>query len=91
VCFAGLLGNAWVLPNFEPLEMLPNSVWLTTYDSGHVTATNASDALQTIVSRIEEGRYKVSIDRVFTMDQIVEAHQYMEAGKATGKLVVLTD
>jgi NADPH:quinone reductase len=91
VCYAGILGNAWVLPNFEPFEMLPPGVWLTTYDSGFVTAANAASALQTIVSRVEQDRYKVAIDRVFTMDQIVEAHQYMEAGKATGKLVVVTD
>lgn len=91
VCYAGILGNEWVLPNFEPFEMIPSGVWLTTYDSGHVTAANAGAALQTIVSRIEEGRYKVAIDRVFAMDQIVEAHQYMEAGRATGKLLVVTD
>ena len=90
-CFAGILGNAWVLPEFEPFVMLPNSVWLTTYDSGHVTAANASEALQTIVERIEGGQYRVTIDRVFKMDEIVEAHTYMEAGRASGKLVVVTD
>jgi NADPH:quinone reductase len=89
-CFAGLLGNAWILPEFEPFEMLPSGVWLTTYDSGHVTAANAGTALQTIVQRVESGQYKVTIDRVFKLDEIVEAHHIMDSGKAAGKLVVVT-
>jgi NADPH:quinone reductase-like Zn-dependent oxidoreductase len=90
-CYAGILGNAWVLPDFEPFEMLPHQVWLTTYDSGHVTAESIGTALQTIVERVEAGRYTATIDRIFSMDEIVEAHRIMDSGKAAGKLVVVTE
>ena len=35
------------------------------------------------------GRAAVPVDRVFTLDQIREAHRYLESGAAAGKLVVL--
>jgi len=28
------------------------------------------------------------VDRVFTLDQIAEAHRYMEANQAVGKVVI---
>jgi NADPH:quinone reductase-like Zn-dependent oxidoreductase len=47
--------------------------------------------LQQIVDGVAAGRYRVSLDRVFHFDQIVEAHRYMEENRAKGKLVVLVD
>jgi NADPH:quinone reductase-like Zn-dependent oxidoreductase len=32
----------------------------------------------------------VALDRTFTMDEIADAHRYMESNQATGKLVVVT-
>ena len=37
------------------------------------------------------GEIKVNVDRVFSMDEIVEAHQCMEENRAQGKLVVVLD
>lgn len=48
------------------------------------------DELQKFILLVEKGKISVSIDRLFTMEQIVEAHEYMEENKSKGKLVVLT-
>jgi NADPH:quinone reductase-like Zn-dependent oxidoreductase len=41
-----------------------------------------------IVERLEQGVFAPVIDRVFTLDQIIEAHACMDANRANGKLVV---
>lgn len=89
VCMTGILGNAWVMHEFEPMVAIPSTVKLTHYSSGEVTAATSTEALQRIVDGVEAGRYAVSIDRVFRFDQIVEAHRYMEGNHAKGKLVVV--
>jgi NADPH:quinone reductase-like Zn-dependent oxidoreductase len=42
------------------------------------------------VAAVEAGRYRVNLDRTFEMSEIADAHRYMEANRAAGKLVVLT-
>lgn len=58
------------------------------YDSETITAATSADALQHIVDGVAAGRYRVNVDRVFALDEIVAAHRYMEENRATGKLVV---
>jgi NADPH:quinone reductase-like Zn-dependent oxidoreductase len=41
-----------------------------------------------IKSLIEQGKFKPVIDRTYTMDQIVEAYQYVESGQKTGNVVI---
>ena len=89
VCNTGILGNAWSLPNFEPMSSIPSTVRLTTFLSETVEAANATEALQRSVDGTAAGRYRVSIDRTFRFDEIVEAHRYMEDNRARGKLVLL--
>ena len=91
VCFAGMLGNAWVMHEFEPGAALPSTVKLTTYQTETVTAANSTQALQQIVDGVAAGRYRVSIDRVFRFNEMVQAHRYMQENRAKGKLVVVVD
>ena len=46
--------------------------------------------LQEFLDGVAAGTTTVPIDRVYAFDQIVDAHRAMEAGYATGKLVVTT-
>ncbi len=87
-CNTGILGDAWVMPSFEPLTAIPSTVNLTVYSSHTVTAASAGPELQKIVTMIEEGKYRLNLERVFKLEQIAEAHQRMEANRACGKLVV---
>jgi NADPH2:quinone reductase len=41
-----------------------------------------------ILERLENGVFKPVIAKVFTLDQIVESHQYMESNQQFGKIVV---
>ena len=54
------------------------------------TAPRYGRVLQDIIHAVEDGRYRVNIDRTFGIDEIRDAHRYMEANRAVGKLVVLT-
>ncbi|MCZ6725564.1 MAG: zinc-binding dehydrogenase, partial [Thaumarchaeota archaeon] len=89
ICVAGLLGNEWVLREFSPFE-IPSSVRLTTFKSETITK-DATEALQRAVGLAEAGHYRLNLDRVFRMEEIVEAHQIMDASTAHGKLVIVVD
>jgi NADPH:quinone reductase-like Zn-dependent oxidoreductase len=45
-------------------------------------------AQQWIVERLERGDFAPVIDRVFRLEQIVQAHAWMDANQANGKIVV---
>ncbi|MEL7534815.1 MAG: zinc-binding alcohol dehydrogenase family protein [Bacteroidota bacterium] len=86
VCMTGILGNEWTMEAFSPMGDIPSLGRLTVYMGD---ANNLSkDLLQDFINRVEAGEIKLNIDRVFKLEQIVEAHTYMEANKAKGKLVV---
>jgi NADPH:quinone reductase len=86
VCFTGMLSDAWTIPDFYPIGYLPNGVRLTAY-SGESSDLPA-EAFQRYVDLVADGQLPIRIDRVFAMEEIAEAHQVMEQGRAVGKLVV---
>jgi NADPH:quinone reductase-like Zn-dependent oxidoreductase len=88
VCFTGMLSNQWIVRDFYPIEYIPRGVRLTSY-GGDATDLPAH-VLQEYLDSVEAGHAVVPIDHVYTFDQIVEAHTTMEAGSASGKLVVTT-
>ena len=69
----------------------PTSIRRTTYSSEEVNAANSGGTLQMIVDRVENGRYRLNLDRVFRFNEIDEAHRVMEKSQAQGKLAVLVD
>ncbi len=87
VCMTGILGNEWTMPAFTPMDDIPSTGRLSVYTGD---ATNLSSArLQEFIDAVAQGKVKLSIDQQFRLDQIVEAHQYMEDNRAKGKIVVL--
>jgi NADPH:quinone reductase-like Zn-dependent oxidoreductase len=50
---------------------------------------HSSEDLDLIAKWIAEGCLKVFIDRVFKLDEISEAHKYMETGRTKGKNVIV--
>ncbi|WP_433578222.1 zinc-binding alcohol dehydrogenase family protein [Nocardia brasiliensis] len=86
VCFTGMLSNEWIVENFYPIGYLPQGVRLTAY--GGDASDLPADILQGFLDAVAAGRSTVPVDRVFSLDQIREAHDYLESGAATGKLVV---
>lgn len=88
VCMTGIVGNKWSFDNFAPMEAIPTAVNLTTY------AGEAEDfmrlPLYNLLEQITQGTLKIQIGKTFKLDEIVEAHRFMEENKAGGKIVVLT-
>ena len=87
VCFTGMLSNQWTVQDFYPIEYLPRGVRLTAY-GGDASDLPAS-VLQRFLDDVAAGVARVPIHRTYRLDEIAEAHADMEAGRATGKLVVL--
>lgn len=87
VCFTGMLSDQWTIPDFYPMDYLPNGVRLTAYSGGAEDLTSA--VLQGFLDDVASGSAVVPIGRVYALDEIVEAHADMEAGRLVGKGVVV--
>lgn len=86
-CMTGMLSETWSIPDFAPMEFIPATVHLTIYDSGQIISS--TPVFQDFIRQVEADQVKLNISKVFTLDEIVEAHQYMESGNAAGKIVVV--
>ncbi|MGX9674307.1 zinc-binding alcohol dehydrogenase family protein [Mycobacterium sp. HM-7] len=93
-CLAGWLGGLDPIADFNPLLQMSSGVNLTFFGS-FVFGTEGfplSDVpLQEIADKVRDGRLDAAPTRIFSFDQIQEAHQVMEAAEAGGKMVVVVD
>jgi NADPH:quinone reductase-like Zn-dependent oxidoreductase len=89
VCMTGILGNEWSMSDFTPMGDIPSLGRLTVYMGE--SKNLSKDLLQTFIDEVASDRINLNIDRIFHLDQIVEAHEYMESDQAKGKLVVVTE
>lgn len=87
VCFTGMLSQQWSIPDFYPMDWLPNGVRLTAY-SGEASDLSPG-VLQGFLDDVASGRAVVPFGRAYRLDDIAEAHRDMEAGRIRGKGVVL--
>jgi len=88
VCMTGMVGNKWSFDDFSPMEVIPTTVCLTTYDGG--PEDFMLTPLEELVEQITASTLRVQVGRTFRLDDIVEAHRCMEENRAGGKIVVLT-
>ncbi len=65
-------------------SLTENGVFLSTWGNPDME----SNDLSTLSGLIEAGKIKAVIDRVYPMEQIVEAHRYVEAGHKKGNVVI---
>jgi NADPH:quinone reductase len=86
VCFTGMLSNEWTVPDFYPIDFIPNGVRLTAY--GGEASDLPAAVLQSFLDDVAAGRLEVPIGRVYALDEIAVAHADMEQGNVAGKLVV---
>lgn len=85
VCITGLLGGVWTMDNFDPLEDLPTNSYLTSVESKNVS----EEKMNLLLEFIQKYHINVRPEKVFSLDQIREAHAYLESSKSFGKVVVL--
>jgi NADPH:quinone reductase-like Zn-dependent oxidoreductase len=84
----GLLGTGVTpLPVLEMIAKVPtikaHNIWLT---SGNETRRKA--AIEFITEGLRTGALKPVIDRIFTFDEMTDAHRYLEQNGQFGKIVV---
>ena len=88
VCMTGMVGDSWEFARFSPMDAIPTAVSLTTYAGG--PEDFMATPLQNFVDDVESGAAKVPIGKVFSIDEIAEAHRTMEENRAGGKIVITT-
>ena len=87
-CFTGMLSNHWTIPDFYPIDYIPRGVRLTSYTGG--AADLPRNVLQDFLQAVSDGTATVPIGKVYTLDDVVQAHTDMEESRTSGKLVVTT-
>jgi NADPH:quinone reductase-like Zn-dependent oxidoreductase len=87
VCFTGMLSEEWLIERFYPIGYIPDGVRLTAY--GGEASDLPREVLQEFLEGVAAGRLRVPLGQTYALDEISTAHADMEAGNATGKLVVL--
>ncbi|NQU85922.1 MAG: zinc-binding dehydrogenase, partial [Mariniphaga sp.] len=65
---------------------IPSSGRLTVYMGE--SKNLSKDLLQEFIKEVENGSIKLNIDKIFSLNEVPDAHQYMEDNKAIGKIVV---
>ena len=78
-----------MIESFSPFGAIPHCAKLTVYYGA--ARDMVPEKFQQYVDDIEAGRQQVDIGKVFSMDDVPDAHQLMEENRANGKLVVLVD
>jgi len=92
VCMAGFLGGGDPIPSFNPLLQMPSGVHFSFFASaftfGNPEYPLTDIPFQSIVNRAAENSYRAKPAKTFRFEEIQEAHRFMEAGLANGKIVV---
>ena len=86
VCNSGALSNDWALKDFYPTGDIPSGVFLTGYSGDARDLPQA--VLQEFLDAVEAGTATMPIAKIYSLEQIAEAHADMEANRVAGKLVV---
>lgn len=90
-CLAGWLGGLDPLGDFNPLLRMASGVNWNFFGSfvfGTPGFPLSDVPLQNIAQQVAEGALEAKPSRVFSFDEIREAHRVMEAGESGGKMVV---
>ena len=87
VCVTGILGKKSTLDNFYPIKDIPSGVYLT----GFVSNSSTQQIIDDVFSHIRKYKIKPTIAHIYSLDEIVSAHQTMERNEANGKIVIVNN
>ena len=87
VCNTGQLGNMWYVNDFDPIIELKNNSYLTAFYSGNVSQAK----LDAMFDYIRQFDVKILIERVFALEQVPEAHRFLQSADGFGKVVVVNE
>lgn len=84
VCSTGILGGKICIENFDPIKDIPNGVFLSSFFSNY---PNQHD-IDKIFDIITENNIKPVIAASLRLEEVCKAHELMEKGSVTGKIVI---
>lgn len=87
VCSTGILGNVFTVDRFDPIKYIPNGVFLTGFFSNFPT----QHTIDNLFALILQARIRPLYSKVFTLDEIAQAHTLLEQGGAGGKIILKID
>jgi NADPH:quinone reductase len=93
-CLAGWLGGLDPIGDFNPLLRMASGVNWNFFGSfvfGEPGFPLSDVPLQDIAAQVAQGRLEAAPSRVFSFDEIRDAHRVMEVGEAGGKMVVVVE
>lgn len=73
--------------DFDPIVELKNNSYLTAFYSGNVLQAK----LDEMFDYIRQFNVKILIERVFTLEQVSEAHRFLQSADGFGKVVVVNE
>ena len=83
-------GNAsGAVPPYAPLRHIGKSSFMTRPKLNDYTVTREEllERANDIFGWVQEGKMKVKVDKVFNLSDVSLGHDYLEAGKSTGKVL----
>ena len=87
VCHAGSVGDEDGFRELAPMEGIPHTVRVIGYRG------DADDFMQTplrsLMEHVAKGRLPLITAGLFSLDQIADAHRYMEQNHGDGKVVIM--
>ena len=87
VCSTGQLGGQWYLNDFDPIFELPANGYLSSFYSGNVSAERIQEMLDFVCDQKVDARP----EKVFRLEEVPEAHEYLDSSRGYGKIVCVTE
>lgn len=84
LCSTGQLGGQWFLEEFDPIVDIKQNSYFTSFYSGNVNIEKMNELL----SYIQNFRIDIKPEKVFKLDEIKLAHDYLDSRDSFGKVIV---